>query len=103
MLRAVIARAILAASFSTTLLISRVLRFRRRPLAQSRGCVLVTGTFFNLGWFRSHAEPLGRCCRRVVFVADEPLVPPERVEFARPPRCSTACDSRPRWLPRSLS
>jgi glycosyltransferase involved in cell wall biosynthesis len=50
--------------------------------------VLVTGTFYNVGWYRSHLPPLSACpvLKRVIVVTDADLPKLDNVVFSRPPR-----------------
>ncbi|MGH8543276.1 MAG: glycosyltransferase [Gammaproteobacteria bacterium] len=83
-LRSMVAWCVLAVSFGGTLIVARMLRGRRsrRPVS---GRILVTGTFYNHGWFLSHLEPLA-CCGvcEVIVVADMPQNAPERVTLFCP-------------------
>jgi glycosyltransferase involved in cell wall biosynthesis len=64
-------------------------RFLRAGSAERTGRLLVTGTFYNHGWFLSHAAPLSRCgASEVIFVADEPQCAPGGVRFVCPPRAA---------------
>lgn len=57
----------------------------RRPWNPT-GRVLVTGTFYNDGWYLSHMTPLARCgMKEVILVTDEPQLPLERVKIVFPP------------------
>lgn len=50
------------------------------------GRVLLTGTFYNDGWYLSHITPLARCgMKEVILVTDEPQLPLERVKIVCPP------------------
>jgi glycosyltransferase involved in cell wall biosynthesis len=50
------------------------------------GRVLVTGAFYNTGWYLSHMTPLSRCgMKMVILVTDEPQLPLERVKVVCPP------------------
>jgi len=75
---------VLAVSFGGTLVVARVLRGKRsRGRVSNR--ILVTGTFYNHGWFLSHVEPLassGLC--EVIVVTDIPQPAPERVTVLCP-------------------
>jgi glycosyltransferase involved in cell wall biosynthesis len=47
--------------------------------------ILLTGTFYNHGWFLSHVEPLARCgMSEVIAVTDVPQAAPERVTVLCP-------------------
>lgn len=77
----------LGASFGLTLLLARVFRALRPIRTRRSGCILVTGTFYNHGWFLSHARPLALCgADEVLFVTDEPRDAPQRIRFVCPPR-----------------
>jgi len=83
-LRRMVAWSVLAGSFGGTLIVARLLRGRRsRGRASDR--ILVTGTFYNHGWFLSHVEPLA-CCgmSEVIVVTDVPQAAPERVTVLCP-------------------
>lgn len=80
------AHVLLLGVFGTAWLISWAGR-RWGVRGPDNGTVLVTGTFYNHGWFLSHAMPLARSgLREVVFVADEPQPAPEGVRFVCPPK-----------------
>lgn len=73
-----------------TLALAALGRTLRRPRTPARGApptLLLTGTFYNPGWFRSHILPLSACSAlgRIVVVCDEPLEPCARVTYACPP------------------
>src|SRR5262245_21408294 len=57
--------------------------------------ILVTGTFYNLGWFRSHILPLSLCreVEAIWVVSDSALEAVTKVKYAAPPR----------WLARLVS
>lgn len=80
-----VAWSVLAVSFGWTALVARVLR-NRRSLGVASSRILVTGTFYNHGWFRSHVEPLARCgsCE-VIVVTDTPQAAPDHVRVLCPP------------------
>ncbi len=48
--------------------------------------ILMTGTFYNVGWFRSHIHPLARCAAfdKVIVVCDEPLFAVPKVAYVCP-------------------
>lgn len=92
--RGVVAWLVLASAFGVTWAIARLLRHRRdtRP---ATGRLLVTGTFFNRGWFLSHVEPLSACGLREVIVVTDVVQPaPERVTVLAPPRWVVKCVGR---------
>ncbi len=77
---------ILVLSFGVALLVSRLGKAIGYRSHAARRCVVVTGTFHNPNWFRSHALPLARSgVDEVVFVTDEPQEALEGVRFACPP------------------
>src|SRR5580765_4953064 len=93
-LRRVLAYIILAFSFGGTLLLASVLR-SRRDRRDSTGQILVTGTFYNRGWFTSHIEPLARCGARAVLVVTDASQPaPDRVTMIFPSRRMIKCLGR---------
>ncbi len=67
--------------------LGRALRRTRTPPPGTPPTLLLTGTFYNPGWFRSHILPLSACqaLGRIVVVCDEPLEPCARVTYACPP------------------
>lgn len=47
-----------------------------------RSIILVIGTFYNVGWFVSHISPLSEAgFRKIIVIADEPVVPMKNVEY----------------------
>src|SRR4029077_2982386 len=57
--------------------------------------VIVTATFYNPGWFRSHLVPLVRCgVDEIIVVTDRPLQELSNVRFACPPRLLMRISSR---------
>jgi glycosyltransferase involved in cell wall biosynthesis len=80
----VLAWPVLAISFGGTLALARVLRARRWR-GPASGRILVTGTFYNGGWFLSHLEPLARCgASEVIVVTDVPQTVLDRVTVLCP-------------------
>jgi glycosyltransferase involved in cell wall biosynthesis len=64
---------------------SRLLHWNERNTLNGR--IVVLGTFFNVGWFRSHITPLARSGVREVFLVTDCFVEPcERVRQIIPPR-----------------
>jgi glycosyltransferase involved in cell wall biosynthesis len=61
-------------------------RPRRRPFGQMR--LLMSGTFYNENWFRSHIFPLtqARAFETVYVITDEPLFETEKVVYVAPSR-----------------
>jgi len=89
---------VVAVSFGTALIISRLCRTVRRDRWLPNSCIALTGTFFSRNWYRAHAVPLARSGRREVYVVtDEPLDDIEGVHFVCPPRWAA------RLLGRALS
>ena len=71
----------------TVVVVSRRLR-RPRPLEpHGRLRILVTGTFYNRGWLRAHARPIGEAARveALAIVTDAPLDPLPKTTYACPP------------------
>src|SRR5262245_4093145 len=67
------ARLMLAVLYSLALILCKVIP-RGRCWAESLpGCIAVTGTFYNPGWFRAHMVPLARSGVCVIVVSDKPL------------------------------
>ena len=66
--------------------LQRMLGRRRR--AGAPRSLLVTGTFYNIGWYRSHIPPLARCktLEQVLLVSDIDLPPIEGVTQIQPPK-----------------
>jgi L-malate glycosyltransferase len=90
-----LARGALAASFGGTWFVARLLA-RRRSRSGPTGRLLVTGTFYNRGWFLSHMEPLSRCgANEVIVVTDVQQPAPADVRVVTPTRESV------RWLGRA--
>lgn len=58
----------------------------RGPSGASARKILLVGTFYNVGWFRSHILPFSRCRSfdEVVVVTDDPLFPVDKVRYACP-------------------
>lgn len=56
------------------------------PSRESDRKLLLTGTFYNVGWFRSHILPFSLCRSfdEVIVVTDEELFPVEKVRYACP-------------------
>lgn len=50
--------------------------------------VVMVGTFYNAGWFRSHVTPLSVCesIDRITVICDEPLFDMPKVQYVCPPR-----------------
>ena len=50
--------------------------------------LLIAGTFYNVGWYRSHILPLSACTAldRIIVVSEEPLFPVDKVVYCCPPR-----------------
>ncbi|MDM8008507.1 MAG: glycosyltransferase family 4 protein [Phycisphaerae bacterium] len=85
---------LLASAFGIALAVARLSRILPRVRRKPSGRVLVTGTFHNPGWYRSHIAPLARSgVQEVLLVVDEPQSPMARVRFVCPPR----------WLSRLIS
>ena len=61
------------------------LRSVRRPAGEQQ--VLLTGTFYNEGWIRSHLVPLAAATsiERIYLVVDEPWFAVDKVEYICPP------------------
>lgn len=85
------------AIYSVVIATSHVGRFVApllRPLARRRRGgragqrLLLTGTFYNVGWFRSHVTPLARCrgLGEVIVVSDQALPAVLGVRVLAPPR-----------------
>lgn len=76
---------LVGAIYATALLVARLAPWRRTDRPSIRRVVLV-GTFYNRGWFVSHATPLAGCgVRDVIVVTDEPQAPIDGVRFFCPP------------------
>ncbi|MFO0837895.1 MAG: glycosyltransferase [Phycisphaerae bacterium] len=82
---------ILLLGIAATVAIARGVRARwpfvvRKSEAGKPKCVLLVGTFYNVGWYRSHVLPLVRCSAvgRVIVACDEPLFAVEKVKYASP-------------------
>ena len=83
----------LLAAYGGMLLIVGIAR-RCRPVptrtaGSSRNCcrrVIVTGTFYHEGWFRSHILPLSQAAGEIIVVCDEPRMPVQNVRYCCPPR-----------------
>ena len=73
--------------YGATLVCARLLG-RTRPARPSRrkGPILVTGTFYNDGWFAAHARPLADArVGEVIFVTDRPPAAQAGVRVICPP------------------
>lgn len=83
-LRSLVARVLLSAGYRAGLLAAAVGRpWRPRPVRR----VLVTGTFHNPNWYRSHLRPLAACgLDALVVVTDQPPPVVEGVRVVCPPR-----------------
>ncbi len=67
--------------------IRRLLRLGVRGQRANQRCLLLTGTFYNRGWFCSHVLPFTRVAEldEVIVVGDEPLFQLDKVTYAYPP------------------
>lgn len=65
---------------------------RRKKALNKPVSVMLTGTFYNEGWIRTHVSPLAKSpeCAEVVFVSSNPLPALEGVVAVYPPRWLTA-------------
>lgn len=65
----------------------RLLGAARSARSPARRRLLMVGTFYNPGWFRSHVLPLSVCPElgEVLVVCDEPLFEVPRVRYLCPP------------------
>lgn len=57
------------------------------PQTSRRATLLLTGTFYNPGWFRAHIQPLCRCdaLDDIIVVCDRPLEAYDKVRYVCPP------------------
>jgi glycosyltransferase involved in cell wall biosynthesis len=79
----IIAFVVLGISFTISLCVAIALRRCVRRSRVKR--VMVTGTFYNAGWFRSHIVPLSQSgASEIVVVADSELSAPPGVRFICP-------------------
>lgn len=73
--------------------------FRRanKPTAGDPRVLLLTGTFYNSGWFRAHFTPLSRAERldKIIVVGDEPLDQFQKFVYDCPPKWLQRLASRP--------
>jgi len=77
---------LLTSTYGITYLIALLGSIIPRRSWNPTGRVLVTGTFYNDGWYLSHVTPLSRCgMKEVIMVTDEPQLPLERVKVVCPP------------------
>lgn len=82
-----VAYGVLLAAYALTLLAAAVGALIPHRRWRRTGCIAVTGTFHNPGWYLSHVVPLSRSgVEEVILVVDEPQAPLERVRFVCPPR-----------------
>lgn len=60
---------------------------RSAPKAYGEMELLVTGTFYNEGWLRSHLIPLSKtkAIKKIFVVTDQPMVAAEKVNYIVPP------------------
>lgn len=77
-----------------TVLLVHIARFTRRMLGMHKRCrapgqlrLLLTGTFYNENWFRSHILPLAatESLQRIYVVTDRPLFAVDKVSYICPP------------------
>jgi glycosyltransferase involved in cell wall biosynthesis len=84
---AIAARITLGLIYSLTLLLCRLSPRARRWPTGFPSCAAVTGTFYNLGWFRAHMVPLVRSgLHRVIVVSDRPVQDLPDLRTSCPPR-----------------
>jgi len=69
-------------------LVRQILRVRHRHRSVGNLHLLLTGTFYNENWFRSHILPLSSASAlaKIHVVTDEPLFRVEKVAYVCPPR-----------------
>jgi L-malate glycosyltransferase len=79
--------ALVAGTFmGVAVLLSRLRRRLGRPRWKPIGRVALIGTFYNTGWFLSHARPVARSgAEKVVVITDEPTAPVDRVRVVCAP------------------
>lgn len=93
--RGIAARAVLTTIYSVALILVRIMAFGRRRTGRATGRVVVTGTFYNPGWFRSHIVPLTRSgVREVLVICDRPMSAVPGVRYCCPPRFLARAVSR---------
>jgi len=74
-----------------TVLLARIVRsactINTSSCRRKRSRLLVCGTFYNPGWFRSHVAPLSACrsLDKVLVICDEPVCDMPRVVYRCPP------------------
>ncbi len=86
MIRSLAAYIILFISYTVTCLLARLGRAIPRRKHKTTGRILVTGTFHNPGWYRSHVLPLSRSgATEVILVVDQPQEALPAVRFCCPP------------------
>ncbi len=87
MLRSLLAYAVLLTSYGFTLFAAKFARLIRGGRRSRTGRIVVTGTFYNQGWFLSHIVPLAQSgVREVILVTDEPQCIIDGVRFVCPPK-----------------
>ena len=69
-------------------ILGRVLGLHQRPRPFGRKHLLLTGTFYNEGWLRSHILPLAasEALDRIYVVSDHPLFEVDKVTYFSPPK-----------------
>jgi glycosyltransferase involved in cell wall biosynthesis len=83
---AMIAWVLVASIYGGTLVLARLGRRARAGSLPATRRLAIVGTFYNRGWFLSHAMPLARCgIEELLVVADAPQGAAERVRFVCPP------------------
>jgi len=87
MIRSLAAYIVLLISYTATGLLARLGRAIPRRKHKATGRILITGTFHNPGWYRSHILPLSRSgAAEVILAVDRPQQALPAVSFCCPPR-----------------
>jgi glycosyltransferase involved in cell wall biosynthesis len=83
--RGAFAAVVVGVIYSAALMLARGRRRSRRAVLRRPRRLAVVGTFYNGGWFLSHATPLARSgVEELIVVTDEAQAPLERVRFLCP-------------------
>jgi len=72
----------------TAKLLKRIIQDSNPHKSKNKFRLLITGTFYHIGWFRSHILPLAKCeaIEQIFVICDESLFPVDKVIYCCPPR-----------------